>query len=136
MADPTIPESTEARKPKGTTHLAGAPGKTACGKSVAVKDEGFTFYSDRRPRTARTTPLRTTTVFDEVTCTTCQRGYEYRAEMRERKREALEARRTRTYRLSVSVEITAADNDDAYNQMCRLFSSRIRDKVSVEEVAR
>ena len=103
---------------KAAVHLAGRRDHADCGKHITLVDESNHpgYFIRTHKREARKTPLATTTDHDAVTCAACMRGYPYQNAKREREREALEAARTKTFRLSVSLEVSAVDREDAAYQ--------------------
>ena len=122
---------------KPAVHLAGRRDHTDCGKHVTLVDESRNpgYYIRTTKRAARKTPLATTTEHDAVTCAACMRGHEYQSEKTRRARAALEAARTKTFRLSASVNVRAVDRDDADDQARQLFRSRrVYEAVVIEEV--
>lgn len=114
-----------------TIHLQGRNGRTACGKNITHQDQGVhgNPYLSRRPDPKpRKTPLAVTADYSEVRCAGCQGSYDYSSYMRKRRKQlqqeeraALEARRKTGYRLTVTVDFTGADLDDAKGEAMRLF---------------
>ena len=122
---------------QAAVHLNGTrSGYTACGKTVVLMPQarGY-FFSHRSPTKTepRVTPLRTTEDFDEVTCAACMRNHRYESEMRARRQKVLDARRTKTYRVSVTIAVSAAGENDALSQARRIFGGVARHLVTIEE---